>query len=189
MDICKRCKNSYERESYEYLWDHDEVDHKENNKKPCKNHHKDNETCVEEILHAILLAQRKAGDDDHCKHSYEVYEEGRKRKKNTIPFILYCGNCKPFKATGVTSFSSYSKQKKFACISSFIFKIKDLDEKCVTLELLIIKSDQKCENNEPKTPCNQIDGKKVDDLVKTGIFINIDLSCLCAITCLPAVYL
>ncbi|TCJ03614.1 CotY/CotZ family spore coat protein [Cytobacillus praedii] len=189
MDICKKCKCSHERECYEYLWDQDEDDHKEHSKKPCKDHHKDKETCVEEILHEILLAQRKACDDDHCKHSYKGYEKERKRKKNTIPFILYCGNCKPFKASGVTTVSSHSKQKKFVCISSFIFKIIDLDDKCVTLELLIIKSDQKCENNEPKTPCNQIDGKKVDDLVKTGIFINVDLSCLCAITCLPAVCL
>ncbi|WP_313800724.1 CotY/CotZ family spore coat protein [Cytobacillus sp.] len=189
MDICKKCKNSFEKDSYDYLWDHDEASHKEYNKKTCNDHHKDNETCVEEILHAILLAQRKAGDDGHGKHSYGVYEEECKRKKNTIPIILYCGSCKPFKASGVTTYTSYSKQKKFVCISSFIFKIIDLDEKCVTLELLIIKSDQKCEDHEPKSPCDQIDGKKVDDLVKTGIFINVDLSCLCAVTCLPPVYL
>jgi spore coat protein Z len=160
-------------------------------------HHNDldkcHESCVEEILEAILAAQKKVEKADECKNSCnesikELLGKSKKSKKNTIPFILYCGGCKPFKATGVTTISTHNHKKKFVCITSFIFRIVDIDDNCAVLELLTFKSNMKCEDKDLCSPCSQIDHEDVDDLIRTGICINIDLSCLCAITCLPAVH-
>ena len=164
---------------------HDWEEHKD------KKHHHD-KVCVEEVLEAILKAQKKV-EDDHkecssCEDSIkELLEEHKKPKKNTIPFILYCG-CEPFKATGVTTYPGGPKDKKFACITSFIFKIKDLKGQCAELELLTFKP-KKDDHKKSDSPCDQIDHEKVEDLVRTGICINVDLSCFCGVTCLPAVRL
>jgi hypothetical protein len=161
---------------------HDWDDHKEHDKKEC----------VEEILEAILRAQKKV-EDHHksclsCKESIDdLLDEHKKPKKNTIPFILFCG-CEPFKATGVTTFPGGPKDKKFACITSFIFRISDLKDQCAELELLAFKP-KKDDSKGLHSPCDQIDHEKVEDLVRTGICINVDLSCFCAVTCLPAVRL
>ncbi|OAS83832.1 MULTISPECIES: CotY/CotZ family spore coat protein [Metabacillus] len=174
--------------------------HKDHHKCDHKDHDKCHESCVEEILEAILKAQRKADGDDGCRTSCkesikELLGESKKWTKNTIPFILYCGDCAPFKASGATTILTHHKKKKFVCITSFIFRIKDIKDSCAVLELLTFKSDKKCEKDSYKrcdetcSPCCQIDHKDVDDLVKTGICINVDLSCFCAVTCLPAVHL
>ncbi|MGM7719625.1 CotY/CotZ family spore coat protein [Metabacillus sp. Hm71] len=149
--------------------------------------------CVEEILEAILKAQWKVKKDQECSTSChdsikDLIGESRKSKKNTIPFILYCGDCSPFKASGVTTVEKHCKKKKFVCITSFIFRIKDLEDNCAVLELLTFNSDKKCDYKEPCSPCSQINHEDVDDLVATGICINVDLSCFCAVTCLPAVH-
>ncbi|WP_433744453.1 CotY/CotZ family spore coat protein [Falsibacillus pallidus] len=162
-----------------------------------KEHHHDHnkkEGCVEEVLEAILKAQNKVKKLSECKNSCkesinDLLEEHKKPKKNTIPFILYCG-CEPFKGTGVTTIHGPHKKKKFACITSFIFKIKDLDNNCATLELLAVKPDKSSKDGQKFcSPCGQLDCADVVDLVKTGICINVDLSCFCGITCLPAVWL
>ncbi|WP_368086652.1 CotY/CotZ family spore coat protein [Bacillus sp. cl95] len=149
------------------------------------------------MLHAQKKVKKEKECDTSCKESIQqLLGESKKPKKNTIPFILYCGDCEPFKATGVTTYSSYSKKEKFACITSFIFRIKAIENNCAVLELLKIKSEKEhssdsknCKSKDVCSPCCQIDGKDVDDLEKTGICITVDLSCFCAITCLPAVCL
>ena len=169
---------------------HDWEEHKDKKHHHDKDH--DDKVCVEEVLEAILKAQKKV-EDDHkecssCEDSIkELLEEHKKTKKNTIPFILYCG-CEPFKATGVTTYPGGPKDKKFACITSFIFKIKDLKGQCAELELLTFKP-KKDDHKKSDSPCDQIDHEKVEDLVRTGICINVDLSCFCGVTCLPAVRL
>ena len=155
--------------------------------------------CVGEVLEAILEAQKKVKKDQGCDTSCKKSIEDllcEKKKKNTIPFILYCG-CDPFKGSGVTTYHCHSKKKKtFKCIETFVFKIIDLDHKCATLELLTFKSEHHKGDSHPhdskcalSSPCKQIDHKSVDDLMETGICITVDLSCFCAITCLPAVHL
>jgi len=174
----------------------DKMKHQGKDNDECKkDDHKDlnEKACVEEILEAILKAQEKVKEKDHekcssCKESIkELLEEPKKPKKNTIPFILYCG-CDPFEATGVTTYPGGHKGKKFACITSYIFKIKDLKGQCAELELLTFKP-KKDDHKKVLSLCDQIDHEKVDDLVKTGICINVDLSCYCGVTCLPAVHL
>ncbi|MEH7118002.1 CotY/CotZ family spore coat protein [Neobacillus vireti] len=180
--------------------DHKDYDHKDDC--GCKDHdgndHSDGhkkENCVEEVLEAILKAQNKVKKKQECKNSCkesinELLGEPKKPKKNTIPFILYCG-CEPFKATGVTTFHGPPKHKKFACVTSFIFKIKDLDKNCAVLELLAFKPEKSKDEEDKKvcSPCDQIHCEQVEDLVGTGICINVDLNCFCGITCLPAIYL
>lgn len=161
-------------------------------------HHGDhkNDGCVKEILESILHAQKKVNNmldcSNSCKQSINsLFEDKKKPSKNTIPFILYCG-CEPFKGTGVTTIYGQHKEKKFACFSSFIFRVRDLEHHCVVLELLAFKP-EKCSMRDASatycSPCEQINGEKVENLIKTGICINVDISCFCGISCLPAVYL
>lgn len=204
MGMCSKKKHKDYEKHYDVCESHDfECDchwPKKDEYEEKKHHHKHHENCVEEVLEAIFKAQKKVKKEDECKtscsHSIdELLVSSKKPKKNTIPFILYCGGCEPFKATGVTTFSHHSKEKKFACITSFIFRIKDFDGKCAVLELLAFKH---CKSSKDPfksvskdfcSPCSQIDCEKVEDLIPTGICINVDLSCFCAITCLPAVHL
>ncbi len=181
----------------------DKYFHEEYENHKCqKSHSKHYDNCVEDVLEAILDAQKKVNKDHDCDSSCKKSIEDllcdkKKPKKNTIPFILYCG-CSPFKGSGVTTYHCHSqKSNTFKCIETFVFKIKDINHKCATLELLTFKSDHQKSDYHPKheskcvssSPCKQIDGKCVKDLMKTGICITVDLSCFCAITCLPAVHL
>jgi hypothetical protein len=164
-----------------------------------KSDYKHDEKCVEDVLQAILEAQRKAKQDDCCETSCndsinDLLGKKRKVTKNTIPFILYCG-CEPFKGTGVLTYTCHSnKKKKLKCIDSFIFKVKDIKEGCAVLELLAFKCDLKYKPDSSNchsldNPCCQIDGQCVEDLMRTGICITVDLSNFNSISCLPAVYL
>ena len=165
----------------------------------CKQHEYNNEYCVQDVLRAILKAQRKAKGEDQCQISCENAINdllGKKRsvKKNTIPFILYCG-CEPYKGTGVATYSCSSKQsKRFKCIESYIFKIKELNGNCAILELLAFECDLKYTADSYGKcgltgPCSQIDNKYVKDLRRTGICINVDLSYFSSVSCMPAIYL
>jgi CotY/CotZ family spore coat protein len=202
MDMChpnheKKTKKCFwdlhgfnERDRHCFEHDHDENDHHE--------HH---EGCVGDVLEAILHAQEKAKKQDDCHHSCkesisDLLEEKKRPKKNTIPFLLFRGDCEPFKASGVKVVKNHhTKKKKFAYISSFIFKIKDLNDGCAVLELLTFKPDRSCNSDHkeiqknPCSPCCQIDHKDVDDLIGTGICITVDLACFCAISCLPAIFI
>lgn len=202
MGMCGKKKHKDHDKCHDTDRHHDCCDHYDYeddchwDKKKCDDHKKDKEFCVAEVLEAIHEAQKKVKKDDECKVSCkesikELLGEKKKPSKNTIPFILYCGDCEPFKATGVTTVCHHSKEKKFACITSFIFKIKDFDGKCAVLELLTFKPSKSKDPFKKSicSPCGQIDCENVSDLVKTGICINVDLSCFCAVTCLPAVRL
>lgn len=159
-------------------------------------YYKHYENCVEDVLEGILEAQKKVKETDHCKSSCQqsindLLHEDKKPKKDTIPFILYC-DCKPFKGSGVTKYHCPSKHHRLKCVETYVFKIKDLDKECAVLELLIFKDDHKqhaSKDGKIVSPCDQIDHKRVEDLIGTGICINVDLSCFCAISCLPAVKL
>jgi hypothetical protein len=173
--------------------------HKDNKKDGCT----EGKNCVKEVLEAILTVQKKAKK----KYGYDtsVYQTNdeqlgkhTKLKKNTIPFILYCKDCSPFRATGISMFhDSHSKKKQFICFTTFIFKIKELDNNCAVLELLTFKSEKKphgnscskCDKDNACSPCCQVDFEEENDLSKTGIFVNVDLSCFCGISILPAVSL
>lgn len=192
MSNCRKSRKKW----FEHDWEHDHPEHEHGNhvEEPPNPHFKHFKNCVADVLEAILEAQKKVEKDDckvSCQQSIdELLEEKKKPVKNTIPFMLYC-DCKPFKGSGVTTYYSPSKEKKFKCVETFIFKIKDIDKDCAVLELLTFLSDHKqsCQSHDFTTFCEQIDHKNVDDLIETGICINVDLACFCGITCLPAVKL
>lgn len=151
--------------------------------------------CVKQTLRGILDAQRKAKThkyESSCKQSISDLSDQKYRNgtnKNTFPFILYGKDNKPFGATGVTTISCCSDKEKFLSIDTFIFKIKDLKDNCAILELLIFECEPTTDSVCYTTPSCQIDCKNVEDLISTGICITVDLSCFCAVSCLPAVHL
>jgi len=151
---------------------------------------KDNrKSCVRDVLKAILHAQKeiekqKMEHRSSCKSCFDdLFAEKKKEiKKNTIPFILYGEDYKPFKAIGVKEYTcQQTKQTKLSCLSSYIFKIKELDGNCAVLELLVFKNDHRTQN-----VCCQINHMETKDLVSTGICMTVDLSCFFAVSCLPA---
>lgn len=158
--------------------------------------------CVKETLEAILHAQQIA-EKTTCTSSCTTFIEEllspvNPHNKNSIPFILYCKDCTPFKAEGVHIEKEHCTGKKiFSCVSTYIFRISSLKENCAVLELLVFSNTSEphpnsccCEDSEEFcSPCCQIDCEEVDELIRTGICINVDLSCICGISCLPAVSL
>ncbi|QHE52626.1 CotY/CotZ family spore coat protein [Pontibacillus sp. HMF3514] len=189
---CSKRKGYMDHDYDYYERDDDKKGDKDYYKPPYGKHY---ENCVEDVLEGILEAQKKVKKDDCCKTSCQhsindLLHEEKKSKKDTIPFILYC-DCKPFKGSGVTKYRCHSKHSKLKCVETFVFKVKELDKKCAVLELLTFKDEQKNASKEKRlcSPCDQIDHKRVDDLIGTGICITVDLSCFCAISCLPAVRL
>ena len=202
MDMCHP---DHEKKTKKCFWDlhgfNESESHCFEHDKDETDHHDHHGGCVGDVLEAILHAQEKAEKQNDCHHSCnesisDLLEEKKRSKKNTIPFLLFCGDCEPFKGSGVKVVKNqHTKKKKFACISSFIFKIKDLNNGCAVLELLTFKPNKSCNSDHkenqknPCTPCCQIDFKDVDDLAGTGICITVDLACFCAISCLPAVFI
>ncbi|AIF44116.1 CotY/CotZ family spore coat protein [Virgibacillus sp. SK37] len=157
--------------------------------------------CIKETLQSILLAQNEVtydSCDSSCKKSIADLSKKRRKysKKNTVPFILYGKDNKPFEATGITTYKDVcTKKKKFICIESFVFRIKSLEGECAILELLTFdcNKDNCCilqhHTEHDCTPCCQVDEEYVDDLMATGICVKVDIACFCAISCLPAVHL
>ncbi|KGX87706.1 CotY/CotZ family spore coat protein [Pontibacillus litoralis] len=139
----------------------------------------DAEGCVCDILKEIVDAQNDVTDDcnSSCEQSInDLLGEEVSTNKDTVPVILYCKDCKPFKGYG-------ARRNRIDCIlQSFIFRVKEVDEdcNCALLELLI---DPDHKDDCPKSPSDQ----HTDKLRATGICITVDLDCFCHITCLPAI--
>lgn len=155
--------------------------------------------CVCDVVRAIAEAQNEVVEnvcDVSCERSIEsLLDPAAANDLNTVPFILYGKDLQPFKGFGIDfrRNKNNNNEQKFECIESFIFRVKTVDEDCcAVIELLAFGEDDGKgggNKNQEDTPCNQIDGQKLEDLVGTGICITVDLSCFCAITCLPAVSL
>lgn len=162
-----------------------------------------NDLCVEEVLEKIVHAQKKASKcscpdcDYSCKTSIKELLHPNKSHslpaKNTVPFILYTSKGMPFKADGVFKFRcSCCNEIKFHCVSTFIFKVLKVKDGCARLELLAFHNhndEQSHCDSHFCSPCEQINHQNVEDLCPTGICINVDLSCFCAIQCLPAIFI
>ena len=158
--------------------------------------------CIKETLENILLAQKQA-EQEECKSCETSCINSIKQllnstfihSKNTIPFILYCNSCEPFKVEGTTTFFDHcSNKQRFFCFTTFIFRIKGLKNDCALLELLKFECNEECISHNSEccekcicSPSCQLHLQDVDDLIPTGVCIKVDLSCFCAIQCLPAV--
>ncbi|KAB8139088.1 spore coat protein [Gracilibacillus oryzae] len=143
--------------------------------------------CVCDVVRAIADAQDDVVDqhcDISCAQSIRsLVSPVTANGLDTVPFILYGKGLKPFKASGAV-IENENNHARFECIESFIFRVNEVsDDCCAILELLAFENDQ----NACDEPCDQLENERVDDLERTGICITVDLSCFCAITCLPAV--
>ncbi|GEM04955.1 hypothetical protein HMI01_19430 [Halolactibacillus miurensis] len=135
--------------------------------------------CVTNVLREIAEAQNKLGPchcDSSCEQSisdlFGSHQEGC--HYDTVPVLLYCRNCQPFKGYG-------AKPKKIEHVfSSYYFRVKSVDRHCCILELL---RDQCQEALDPVSPVEQ----KTEKLRGTGVCITVDPECFCHITCLPAI--
>ena len=105
--------------------------------------------------------------------------------------MLLCkGTCDFFIGSGV-----FRSDEAIECFKTPIFRVSkvieghDHEKCCVEFELL----QAQCENGEIPScddhddVCSFFPDKKIEKLIRTGIFIQVDVSCFCGIECLPAV--
>ncbi|WP_085992701.1 CotY/CotZ family spore coat protein [Oceanobacillus senegalensis] len=145
--------------------------------------------CVADILKDIVDAQNDIVEnccDTSCEQSIAdlLGESEPSNGLDTVPVILYCkGDCKPFKGFGAEREVDNGRFGIGHIVSSFIFRVKSVDDdNCAVLELLL-KDGETCGYNEMKDPTDQ----STHNLLATGICITVDLDCFCHITCLPAI--
>ncbi|ARI78001.1 CotY/CotZ family spore coat protein [Halobacillus mangrovi] len=157
----------------------------------------DTGSCVIDILKDIVDAQNDVMRDctTSCERSIAdlLGDVGGGSGFDTVPVILYCKDCKPFKG--------YGTKRNDPCNvkGSFFFRVKSVDDDgCAILELLFSdnhrvggvedeESSSSSSNHhrpivDPKSPAQQ----DCDDLRASGICITVDLNCFCHVTCLPA---
>lgn len=172
------------------------------------------DNCVTDVIRGIIHAQRRAAEAEEdncvtgCDRSIEEllspFEENRDRPRhNTIPFILFTKEGKPFTGVGVRQdHDGRSDRSFFDCIESPIFRAKsfvDRDENCVRLELLTPVRDrrdgpaQEGDRHGKHGHC-QDEHDFCDFLPRhtrnfraTGICITVDLDCFCGISCLDPI--
>ncbi|WP_407271024.1 CotY/CotZ family spore coat protein [Radiobacillus sp. PE A8.2] len=136
--------------------------------------------CVCDILRDIADAQSDIISDctTSCEQSIADLLGDSSPSANdldTVPVLLYCKDCKPFKGFGAPTGAIND------VTSSFYFRVKTVDEDCcAVLELLRDPNDQ---DDTPRSPVEQFTG----NLEATGICITVDVKCFCHITCLPAI--
>lgn len=144
----------------------------------------DTGNCVADILKDIVAAQNDIVEnccDTSCDQSISdlLGESENNNGLDTVPVILYCKDCKPFKGFGAPKVH----HKIGDIVASFIFRVKKVDdENCAVLELLLSDGDT-CGPDHLKDPTEQ-DTKHLE---ATGICISVDLDCFCHVTCLPAI--
>ncbi|NHM32985.1 CotY/CotZ family spore coat protein [Neobacillus terrae] len=153
------------------------------------------DNCVCTVLRRIADVQDEvsptvSGCNTSCEKSIDELLNGISpvsSNLDTIPLILYCGGCEPFKATGVKLKSRGNGGKvKLKCFQTFFFRVTSVDDDCcATLELLTTNQDP---GEDFDDPCDQIKCLPDETIFKrTGVCITLDLHCLCGVTCLDAV--
>ncbi|NEU32314.1 hypothetical protein GN156_16310 [bacterium LRH843] len=163
--------------------------------KHMKDDHK-HKNYVSDIIHCIAKLQQSK-KDPHCM-GMVINNSGS--SKNTVPFMLYTNNGVPFEATGVYIADPDGKQPKFKTVSTFLFRVNKIDNERAVLELLAFKNDWPRPTAVPTSvptsvrtsalgPGFQIENENVNDLVRTGVYVNVDLTNFTAVTTLPVVSL
>jgi hypothetical protein len=150
-----------------------------------------NEACLKNVLEKIVETQEKAKAKMKGKAWKSIPSLNKSHLKNTVPVILYIKD-KPFKAEGVsTGYGKKGKYERFICFSTFIFRVIEIKGDCAVLELLKFSThdhSKECKDHEC-TPSCQLHYAEVDDLMSTSVCVTVEISCLCAIHCLPPVKL
>lgn len=155
----------------------------------------DSGSCVIDILKDIVDAQNDVLHEctTSCEQSIaDLLGDTGGSNFDTVPVILYCKDCKPFKGFG-------SKKSDDDCQvkGSFFFRVKSVDDDgCAVFELLFAENNHGSVAGEespdeswgrhhgfnPKSPADQ----SCKNLRASGICITVDLNCFCHVTCLPA---
>ncbi|MGJ9458781.1 CotY/CotZ family spore coat protein [Oceanobacillus sp. CF4.6] len=144
----------------------------------------DTGNCVADILKDIVEAQNDIVEnccDTSCEQSISelLGETDAVNGLDTVPVILYCKDCKPFKGFGAPRHNGGIGE----IVASFIFRVKKVDDdNCAVLELLL-KDGETCGHDHLKDPTDQ----DTHNLEATGICLTVDLDCFCHVTCLPAI--
>lgn len=158
----------------------------------CKGKKHDGDNCVCEVLRAIADAQDEVDVDNDCDvscdRSIRELLAGVQTPTNgldTIPIILYCGDCAPFEGFGARIRPNGGGTQMLDCFRSFFFRVSSVDNDCCAkLELLTTRGGE----NNNQDPCDQIQtGGSRNEFFRTGICITVDLDCFCAVTCLDPV--
>ncbi|MCM3663072.1 CotY/CotZ family spore coat protein [Mesobacillus subterraneus] len=159
----------------------------------CKGKKHDSDSCVCEVLRAVADAQDEVDVDNDCDvschRSIQELLAGAQTPSNgldTIPLILYCGDCVPFEGFGTRIRPNGGGPQRLDCFRSFFFRVTSVDDNCCAkIELLTTRGD---EGEGFDTPCRQIQtGGARNEFFRTGICITVDLDCFCAVTCLDPV--
>lgn len=157
----------------------------------CKGRNREDDNCVCEVLRAVADAQDEVDVDNDCdvscNKSIQELLAGAQTPTtdlDTIPLILYCGDCAPFEGFG-TRIRTNGPDQRLDCFRSFFFRVTSVDDNCCAkIELLTTRGDSEGFD----TPCDQIQtGGSRNEFFRTGICITVDLDCFCAVTCLDPV--
>ncbi|MFA1820910.1 CotY/CotZ family spore coat protein [Virgibacillus oceani] len=163
---------------------------------------KKSEDCVKNIITRIIKVQDEAMEDSCFSACDSAIQQLRKGNSlgpvnTTIPFILYCEDCKPFMGSGVFQAPMGKKSGNFfGSAETPILRakhfVKDSDC-CIRVELLLPIT-EKCRVLMPEIDCcsNTIAPFfSIDDPVtgfqETGICITIDVEKFIGITCLDPI--
>lgn len=159
----------------------------------CKGKNRDEDNCVCEVLRAVADAQDEVDGVDtdcdvSCDRSIRELLAGAQTPTNdldTIPLILYCGDCVPFEGFG-TRIRPDGEGTRLDCFKSFFFRVTSVDDDCCAkVELLTTRGDR---GRGFDDPCEQLQtGGSRNEFFRTGICLTIDLDCFCAVTCLDPV--
>lgn len=170
---------------------------------------KEFDNCVCDVVKDIVAAQDEVMNNDNCcTTSCEMSirdlvspQAGNGPVNDTIPFILYCENCKPFVASGVfkdvpgpPGNAGITQNTFFECVETPIFRAKkfvDDSDCCVKLELLLPVTQGGVApgptGSGVSDVCPFFPGGSIEDFLATGICITVDLNCFCGITCLDPI--
>lgn len=134
----------------------------------CNNKHKDC-GCIAEILTIINILQKNAECPDGCLDSCDRGFLGSNQCNpscNTRPVSLYtaCGNGEPWRAP-------IEKVPNGQSEYSTVFRVEKIDDCCATFRVL-------APNPNPEEVAFR-------PYVATNSFFTMDLSCCCAVRCLP----
>lgn len=159
----------------------------------CKGKKHDGDNCVCEVLRAVADAQDEVDTDVDCDvschRSIKELLAGAQTPTNgldTIPLILYCGDCAPFEGFGARMRPDGGGPARLDCFRSFFFRVTSVDNDCCAkIELLTTRGDM---GEGFDDPCGQIQtGGARNEFFRTGICLTVDLDCFCAVTCLDPV--
>lgn len=160
----------------------------------CK-HNNQNGDCVCAIVRRIAEKQQDITNDccdTSCEESIKSLTAPSGVVADTVPLMFICeGDCDFFVGSGVFR-DTVGANTFFECIETPLFRVKEIvegTECCAVLELL---QPQTARGVQPgptgkEGVCRFFPGRSIENIVRTGICITVDLNCFCGVECLSPV--